>query len=157
MLENLDNIMHLRFNFDACPMHSPSGFVHLTHQNLSARALFCLNSLAKLNTQLLIYKYFISYVLKCIQHCCWNGNIKTNGYTLFWNRLYEVKFTWVGYHALNDIETCFMQGWKSFWKHVFRQDKTALFTTLSFFKLLQPWNQNIDYSFKSSIYEPFIE
>ena len=47
--------MHLRFNFDACPMHSPSGFVHLTHQNLSARALFCLNSLAKVNTQLLIY------------------------------------------------------------------------------------------------------
>ena len=49
--------MHLRFNFDACPMHSPSGFVHLTHQNLSARALFCLNSLAKVNTQLLIYNY----------------------------------------------------------------------------------------------------
>ena len=45
----------LRFNFDACPMHSPFGFVHLTHQNLSARALFCLNSLAKVNTQLLIY------------------------------------------------------------------------------------------------------
>ena len=45
--------MHLRFNFDACPMHSPFGFVHLTHQNLSARALFCLNSLAKVNTQLL--------------------------------------------------------------------------------------------------------
>ena len=57
MLENLDKIMHLRFNFDACPMHSPFGFVHLTHQNLSARALFCLNSLAKVNTQLLIYKY----------------------------------------------------------------------------------------------------
>ena len=49
--------MHLRFIFDACPMHSPFGFVHLTHQNLSARALFCLNSLAKVNTQLLIYKY----------------------------------------------------------------------------------------------------
>ena len=47
--------MHLRFNFDACPMHSPSRFVHLTHQNLSTRALFCLNSLAKVNTQLLIY------------------------------------------------------------------------------------------------------
>ena len=47
--------MHLRFNFDVCPMHSPFGFVHLTHQNLSARALFCLNSLAKVNTQLLIY------------------------------------------------------------------------------------------------------
>ena len=57
MLENLDKIMHLCFNFDACPMHSSFGFVHLTHQNLSARALFCLNSLAKVNTQLLIYKY----------------------------------------------------------------------------------------------------
>ena len=55
MLENLDKIMHLRFNFDACPMHSPFRFVHLTHQNLSARALFCLNSLAKVNTQLLIF------------------------------------------------------------------------------------------------------
>ena len=50
--------MHLRFNFDACPVHSPFGFVHLTHQNLSARALFCLNSLTKVNTQLLICKYF---------------------------------------------------------------------------------------------------
>ena len=57
MLENLDKIMHLRFDFDACPMHSPSGFVHLTHQNLSGRALFCLNSLAKVNMQLLIYNY----------------------------------------------------------------------------------------------------
>ena len=64
MLENLDKIMHLRFNFDACPMHSPSGFVHLTHQNLSARALFCLNSLAKVNTQLLIYNYILSLALK---------------------------------------------------------------------------------------------
>ena len=57
VLENSDKIMHLRFNFDACPMHSPFGFMHLTHQNLSARALFCLNSLAKVNTHLLIYKY----------------------------------------------------------------------------------------------------
>ena len=56
MLENCDKLMHLRFNFDACPMHSPFGFVHLMHQNLSARALFCHNSLAKVNTQLLIYK-----------------------------------------------------------------------------------------------------
>ena len=47
--------MHLRFPFDACPMHSPFGFVHLMHQNLRARVLFCLNSLAKVNTQLLIY------------------------------------------------------------------------------------------------------
>ena len=61
VLKNLDKIMHLCFNFDACPMHSPFGFVHLTHQNLSARALFCLNSLAKVNTQLLIYKkYFLA-------------------------------------------------------------------------------------------------
>ena len=58
MLENLDKIMHLRFNFDACLMHSPYGFVHLTHQNISARALFCLNSLAKVNTQLLIYNWY---------------------------------------------------------------------------------------------------
>ena len=60
MLENLDKIMHLCFNFDACPMHSPVGFVHLTHQNLSARALFCLKSLAKVNTQLLIYNCYSS-------------------------------------------------------------------------------------------------
>ena len=57
VLENLDKIMHLRFSFDACPMHSPFGFVHLMHQNLSARGLFCLNSLAKVNTQLLINNY----------------------------------------------------------------------------------------------------
>ena len=58
MLENLDKIMHLHFNFNACPMHSPFRFVHLTHQNLSARASFCLNSLAKVNTQLLFYKCY---------------------------------------------------------------------------------------------------
>ena len=56
MLENSDKKIHLRFNFDASPMHSPFGFVHLMHQNLSARALFCHNSLAKVNTQLLVYK-----------------------------------------------------------------------------------------------------
>ena len=59
--------MHLCFNFDACPMHSPSGFVHLTHQNLRARALFCLNSLAKVNTQLLIYKWW------CVPEVCEKG------------------------------------------------------------------------------------
>ena len=62
MLENLDKITHLHFSFDACPMHSPFGFVHMTHQNLSARALFCLNSLAKVNTQLLIYKCYFEEV-----------------------------------------------------------------------------------------------
>ena len=53
VLENCDKIMHLRFNFDACPVHLPFGFVHLMHQNLSAQ--FCHNSLAKVNTQLSIY------------------------------------------------------------------------------------------------------
>ena len=37
MLENLDKIMHLRFNFDACPMHSPFGFVHLTVGDVKRR------------------------------------------------------------------------------------------------------------------------
>ena len=53
---------------DACQVHSPFVLVHLTHQNLSAHALFCLNSLAKVNTQLLIYDYsffFHSYTLEC--------------------------------------------------------------------------------------------
>ena len=49
--------MHLRFNFDACPMHSPFGFMHFMHQNLCVRALFSLDSLAKVNMQLLIYNY----------------------------------------------------------------------------------------------------
>ena len=31
VLENCDKKMHLRFNFDAFPMHSPFGFVHLTY------------------------------------------------------------------------------------------------------------------------------
>ena len=47
MPENCNKMMHFGFNFDACPMQSPYRFVHLTHQNLSARALFCHNSLAK--------------------------------------------------------------------------------------------------------------
>ena len=36
MLENCDKTMHLHFNFDACLMHLPFGFVHLTYQ-ISAR------------------------------------------------------------------------------------------------------------------------
>ena len=59
MLENCDKIMHLHFNFDAWPMHSPFGFVHLTHQNLSVHALFCHNALAEVNKQLLIYNYYL--------------------------------------------------------------------------------------------------
>ena len=51
----MTNKMHFCFNLDAYPMHSPFRFVHLTHQNLSGRALFCHNSLAKVNMQLLIY------------------------------------------------------------------------------------------------------
>ena len=29
MIENCDRIMHLRFSFDACPLHSPFGFMHV--------------------------------------------------------------------------------------------------------------------------------
>ena len=43
---DFNKIMHLRFNFDACLMHSPFGFVYLTYQNLSTRVLVCHNSLA---------------------------------------------------------------------------------------------------------------
>ena len=68
MLQNCDKKMHFRFNFDACPVHSPFGFVHSTHQNFSAHALFCDNSLTKVNTQLLIYKYWLTYPNWCI---CW--------------------------------------------------------------------------------------
>ena len=79
MLKNLDKIMHLPFNFDACPMHSPFGFMHLTHQNLSARALFCLNPLAKANMQLLICNHLPLHcnmfnVLIDIFCCCF-GNV----------------------------------------------------------------------------------
>ena len=57
MLENCDKIMYFSFNFDACLMHSPFGFLHMTYQNLSARALICHNSFANVNMQLLIYNY----------------------------------------------------------------------------------------------------
>ena len=69
VLENCDKIMHICFNFDAFPVHSPFGSVHLTHQNLSTHTLFCHNSLAKVNTQLLMYNY------GCCQHfdCCIGG------------------------------------------------------------------------------------
>ena len=60
MLKNCDKIMHFRFNFDACLMHSPFVVVHLTHQNLSGHVLFCHNSLPKVNTQLLIYNKLMS-------------------------------------------------------------------------------------------------
>ena len=40
--------------YECHPLDSTFRFVHLTHQNLSARALFCHNSLAKVNGQLLI-------------------------------------------------------------------------------------------------------
>ena len=89
MLENVDKIMHLRFNFDACPMHSPSGFLHLTYQNLSARALFCLNSLAKVNTQLLIYNYcttilyFVNPSYLISLHMKWYSHLKSYFFQLY--------------------------------------------------------------------------
>ena len=48
VLKNCDNIMSLSFNFDACLMDSPFGFMHLTHQNLSVYTLFCHNSQKKM-------------------------------------------------------------------------------------------------------------
>ena len=48
-------LKHAHKMLDACPVHSPFRFVYLTLQNLSAYALLCINSLAKVNTQLLIY------------------------------------------------------------------------------------------------------
>ena len=65
--------MHFPFNFDACPVHLPFGFVHLTHQNLSASALFCHNSLAEVNIQLLIYNHcfstFFPPIVENPNHC----------------------------------------------------------------------------------------
>ena len=75
----------LRFNFDACPMHSPFGFVHLTHQNLSVRALFCHNSLEKVSTQLLIYN-------ECIHRM--SSNVSKHIGIIHW-----VKY----YHSCNTI------------------------------------------------------
>ena len=75
--------MHLRFNFDACPMHSPFRFVHLMHQNLSALALFCQNSLAKVNMQLLIYEYI------CSVNDIWYSYLLQKWNFLFWE-WYEI-------------------------------------------------------------------
>ena len=50
VLENLDKIMHLRFNFDVCPMHSPFGFLHLTEASMnkiSARVNFILSKFTR--------------------------------------------------------------------------------------------------------------
>ena len=79
MLENCDKIIHLRFNFDACPMHSPFGFVHLTHQNLSAHALFCHNSLAKVNTQSLNYNSYTMYTARIHD----TRNMRSRAHALF--------------------------------------------------------------------------
>ena len=43
-------------------MHSPFEFMHLTHQNLSVSALFCNDSLAKVNMQSLIYTLDLVHV-----------------------------------------------------------------------------------------------
>ena len=77
--------MHVRFNFDACPVHSPLGFVHLMQQNLSASALFCHNSLEKVNMQLLIYEYLqIDYIY---------------GFSFTFGLLHNIKVQkWSGFH-----------------------------------------------------------
>ena len=63
MLENYDKIMHLHLNFDTCPLHSPFGFVHLTHQNISTHALVYNNSFVKVNTLIDLQFTFIIYHL----------------------------------------------------------------------------------------------
>ena len=75
-IENLDKIMHFHFNFDACPVHSPFVFVYLTHQNLSTLALFCLNSLAKVNMQSLIYEYCMNKQLVTNSVCGVDKNLE---------------------------------------------------------------------------------
>ena len=90
--------MHLRFNFDACPMHSPFGFVHLMHQNLSARALFCLNSLAKANTQLLLYNWESA---ACLSN---TGDEDCIGITANLDRIIDIeKISQVFYHIPSTI------------------------------------------------------
>ena len=59
------------FNFDACQMHPPFGFVHLPHQKSEKNKNKKTkknprNSLAKVNTQLLIY---IKSACQGIQYC----------------------------------------------------------------------------------------
>ena len=54
-----NNALLLQFWCLSNGLHPPFRFVHLPHQNFSARALFCLNSLAKVNMQWLIHKYHI--------------------------------------------------------------------------------------------------
>ena len=56
----------LCFNFDACPVHSSLEFMHFTHQSLSVCAMICLDSLAKVNTQLLIYNLCLDPVQNLI-------------------------------------------------------------------------------------------
>ena len=108
--------MHFRFNFDACPMHSPSGFVHLTHQNLSARALFCLNSLAKVNTQLLIYNWIRSLVLHTfiisinfiqLQEWMWHNSASYN----MWPNMSK----WGWCRTLTKLRFCYWIKQGSFW------------------------------------------
>ena len=87
MLENCDKIMHLRFNFDACPVHSSFGFVLLMHQNLSACAFFGHNSLTKVNMQfaiksLLKIPNYVDLLLQCLQVFLERANITSDAYHL---------------------------------------------------------------------------
>ena len=58
-----NNAFALQFN--TCLVHSHFGFVHLTHQNLSAHE-FCLNSLAKK-----IHSYYSIIIAHCIYCYCY--------------------------------------------------------------------------------------
>ena len=55
VLENCDKIMHFFFNFDTCPILVLRVICAFdTSKSQRVRALFCHNSLAKVNTQLSI-------------------------------------------------------------------------------------------------------
>ena len=67
VFEYCDKIMHFRFDFDAYSVHLLFVSVQLKHQNLSARALFCHNSLAT--------SYFKEHIQVTSDFFC-EGNVK---------------------------------------------------------------------------------
>ena len=115
MLENLDKIMHLLFNFDTCPVQSPFGFVHLMHQNLSASALFCLNLLTKVNMLLLIYKYGMGNYRR--QNCSIHPNSLANVTESQDWKLKFISLKWV-----SSIQTGFFTKFVGGWGLVFKDD-----------------------------------
>ena len=107
-------------------MHSPFGFVHLTHQNLSARALFCLNSLAKVNTQLLIYKYLITASI-WRWWCSWAFNSPIDFFNVTTNHMLLNKMYWVYKMSLMNRKRQWWHQWNVCWCFFFSQHQYFLF------------------------------